>query len=158
MNSKTVYQTDAYGVFVGITSADESPLEPGVFLIPAGCVEVKPPKFDANTQLARFVEGKWLIEAIPAPEPEPEPEPPQPGPPSVVTMRQARLALLKAGLLEQVNTAIASLQGAEGEAARIEWEYSQEIWRNRPFVILLGDTLGLSAKQIDDLFIEAATL
>lgn len=78
--------------------------------------------------------------------------------PEYVTMRQARLALLKAGLLDQVNSALNTLQGAEGEAARIEWEYSQEVWRNRPFVIQLGDTLGLTPEQIDDLFIKAATL
>lgn len=78
--------------------------------------------------------------------------------PKSVTIRQARLALLKSGLLDQVNAALNSLQGAEGEAARIEWEYSQEVWRNRPFVILLGEVLGLTSEQIDDLFIEAATL
>lgn len=43
--------------------------------------------------------------------------------------RQARLALLGAGLLAQVNTAVANMVGAEGDAARIEWEYAQEVRR-----------------------------
>lgn len=44
MLSITVYQTDHLGLYVGPTTADESPLEPGVFLIPGGCVEVAPPE------------------------------------------------------------------------------------------------------------------
>ncbi|MBB6158526.1 hypothetical protein HDC30_005784 [Pseudomonas sp. JAI115] len=41
--SKTVYQTNAQGLYVGQVEAEESPLEPGVFLIPAGCVQTPPP-------------------------------------------------------------------------------------------------------------------
>lgn len=41
--SKTVYQIDRAGLYSNETEADESPLEPGVFLIPAGCVEPAPP-------------------------------------------------------------------------------------------------------------------
>lgn len=44
MSSKTVYQTDHLGLYVGPATAYESPLEPGVFLIPGGCVEVAPPE------------------------------------------------------------------------------------------------------------------
>ena len=44
MNQITVYQTNYSGLFVGETLADESPLEPGVFAIPAGCVETAPPE------------------------------------------------------------------------------------------------------------------
>jgi hypothetical protein len=43
MNTKTVYQTNHLGIFVGPVTADESPLEPGVFLIPGGCVMTPPP-------------------------------------------------------------------------------------------------------------------
>lgn len=43
MTVKIVYQTDHLGIYVGETVADASPLEPGVWLIPARCVEVKPP-------------------------------------------------------------------------------------------------------------------
>ncbi len=44
MTIKIVFQVDERGVYVGEASADESPLEPGVWLIPAGCVTVAPPK------------------------------------------------------------------------------------------------------------------
>lgn len=73
----------------------------------------------------------------------------------IVTMRQARLALLGAGLLSTVNAAVAGMAGAQGEAARIEWEYSQEVQRDRGLVAALGSTLGLTDPQLDALFVAA---
>lgn len=78
--------------------------------------------------------------------------------PQAVTMRQARLALLGDGLLATVNSTIAAMAGAAGEAARIEWEFSNEVQRHQPLVLALGPTLGLSAAQLDALFIAAAAL
>ena len=72
-----------------------------------------------------------------------------------VTMRQARLALLGAGLLSTVNSSIAAMTGATGEAARIEWEYSQEVQRDRGLVASLGAALGLTEAQLDGLFAAA---
>ncbi|WP_039013064.1 hypothetical protein [Pseudomonas brassicacearum] len=43
MTDKLVYQTDHLGIFIGAVAAEESPLEPGVWMIPGGCVEVPPP-------------------------------------------------------------------------------------------------------------------
>jgi hypothetical protein len=43
MDGMTVYQTNAAGVYVGEALARESPLEPGVYLIPARAVTVAPP-------------------------------------------------------------------------------------------------------------------
>lgn len=78
--------------------------------------------------------------------------------PEVVTMRQARLALLQAGLLAQVNTAVANMPGAAGDTARIEWEFSSTVERNRPLVQSLIGALGLTESQLDDLFRLAAAL
>jgi len=44
METKTVYQTDNLGLYVGPTLADPSPLEQDVWLIPGGCVETPPPE------------------------------------------------------------------------------------------------------------------
>lgn len=44
MQTKIVSQLDATGYFVGETVAYESPLEPGVFLVPAGAIDRPPPK------------------------------------------------------------------------------------------------------------------
>lgn len=78
--------------------------------------------------------------------------------PSSVTMRQARIALLAAGLLDDVETAIAGLSSPTKERAQIEWEYSNEVQRNNGIVAQLGPLLGLSSAQIDALFIQAAAL
>lgn len=78
--------------------------------------------------------------------------------PQTVSMRQARLALLGAGRLDAVTAAIAAMTGPSGQAAQIEWEYSQEVWRNKALVLALGPTLGLSSEQLDDLFITASQI
>lgn len=78
--------------------------------------------------------------------------------PSKVTMRQARLALLGAGLLDDVETLLSSLEGPEGQAARIEWDYSSEVHRHKPFVQSLGSQLGLTEEQLDQLFITASQI
>ena len=88
----------------------------------------------------------------------PLPPPPPVPVPKEVTMRQARLALLGAGLLPSVTTAIAALPSPQKEAAAIEWEYSQTVERNRGFVLSIGTALGLTELQLDNLFTVAATL
>lgn len=86
---------------------------------------------------------------------------PPPAPPAVperVTMRQARIALSRAGLIAQVEQALAAMEGQAGEEARIEWDYSSEVHRNKPFVVQLGLAIGLSSEQMDQLFITAAEI
>ena len=75
--------------------------------------------------------------------------------PKVVTMRQARLALLQSGLLTAVETAI--VNGTD-EAMKIEWEYATEVRRDWASLITLTTELGLTSLQLDDLFILADTL
>ena len=71
---KQVYQLDHEGYFVGLTVADESPLEKGVYLLPAGAVDTTPPTVPEGKK-AKW-NGSWVYEDIPKPEPEPEPTPP----------------------------------------------------------------------------------
>jgi hypothetical protein len=78
--------------------------------------------------------------------------------PQVVSMRQARLALLAAGKLGQVQAAIDALPSPQKEVAALEWEYSQEVRRDWPFVAQLAPALGLSDADLDNLFIEAEKL
>lgn len=78
-------------------------------------------------------------------------------PPSV-TMRQARLELLGAGKLDLVQPAINALAEPQKSAAQIEWDYSNEVHRNEPFVQLMGAALGLDSAALDSLFIAAAKL
>ncbi|MEN6304152.1 MAG: hypothetical protein ABFD96_15580 [Armatimonadia bacterium] len=77
----------------------------------------------------------------------------------VVTMRQARRALLDAGLLDQVDAAIAAIADAtERRQAEIDWEYATTVERLWPWVQTLGAALELSEAQLDALFEQAATL
>ncbi len=75
--------------------------------------------------------------------------------PRIVTMRQARLALHAAGLLDGVAPAIASLPEPSRTAAEIEWEYAQEVRRESPLTALLGATLALDDAALDALFVQA---
>ncbi len=78
--------------------------------------------------------------------------------PTAVSMRQARLSLLEAGLLQAVNDAIAAMPGADGEAARIEWEYATEVRRDSPLVAALAGPLNLADADLNQLFISASGL
>ena len=76
-----------------------------------------------------------------------------------VTMRQARLALLRAGLLDDVDAAIAAIPDpVQRKAAEIEWEYAQTVDRNSPFTQQMAAGLTLTAEQLDALFTQAAGL
>ena len=89
------------------------------------------------------------------------PLPPEPAPPYVpasVTMRQARLALLGAGLLASVDAAIDGLPSPQKEAARIEWEYATEVQRVSGLVPMMGAALGLDDAALDALFVAAVAL
>jgi hypothetical protein len=78
--------------------------------------------------------------------------------PKSVTMRQACQALTIVGKLDDVNAALAAMQGLAGELARIEWEKSQVVERNRPLVLSMGAMLGMSTSDMDQLFIMAKGL
>jgi hypothetical protein len=89
------------------------------------------------------------------------PAPADPAPiivPQSVTMRQARLALLGAGMLPTVEAALDALSEPQRTAARIEWDYSNEVQRTHPFVQMLGGALGMTSGQLDNLFIQAGQL
>jgi hypothetical protein len=61
-----VYQAHPVsGDYVGEVVCDESPLEPGVYLVPAHCSPIKPPEFNPETHVCKFVgkieEGSWQV-------------------------------------------------------------------------------------------------
>jgi hypothetical protein len=70
---KQVIQLNEAKYFVGLAFADESPLEEGVFLLPAGCVDAPVPNIPEG-KMAKW-EGEWVYEDIPEPETIEEPEP-----------------------------------------------------------------------------------
>lgn len=69
---KKVIQLDADGYFVGFTTADKSPLEADVFLLPAGAIDTDAPTL-AEGKRAKWDDG-WVFEDIPQPDLEQEAE------------------------------------------------------------------------------------
>lgn len=78
--------------------------------------------------------------------------------PAVVTMRQARLALHAAGLLQSVEDAIEAMPEPERTEARIEWDYASEVRRDSVFTASIGAAIGLDGTPLNDLFTYAAQL
>ena len=96
-----------------------------------------------------LINGQWAEqwELVPAPVP------------WSVSMAQARIALKRAGLLSQVEAAIAAIpdEGAR-EEAELFWEYATEVQRTNSLIQSLGPLLGLSEEEIDMLFHVAKTI
>ena len=78
--------------------------------------------------------------------------------PKSITARQARLALLQIGKLDDVAAAISNLESPTKEQVQIEWEYATDIYRNNGFIDALGSALGLDKNALDDLFIAGKNL
>ncbi len=76
MADPIAYQTNKDGVFVGPVKRQKSPLEPGVFLVPAGAVVVEPPSFAAG-EMAVWDGAAWSVKPIPVPPAPPEMQAPE---------------------------------------------------------------------------------
>lgn len=107
MNTKQVIQLDAVGYFVSFTTADESPLEPGVFLLPGGALDVPAPSIPEGKR-AKWI-GEWVFEDIPQPEPGPEPGPIPPQPKQLTSLEFLDLFTEA----EQLATATAAMQSPQ---------------------------------------------
>jgi len=96
---------------------------------------------------------EWREGLVRLPDPPPEPPPPEPVP-QCVTALQARRALLAAGMLDQVEAAVAR----QPRAVQITWEYATEIYRDDPMLVEVAQGIGLNTSTLDDLFRAAAKL
>lgn len=160
MTTKIVSQINSIGVFVGASIAYESPLEPGVFLIPAGAVDAEPPAVPEGKR-ATWNGNGWTLEDLPVtpgvdPDPEKTPEEllAEWRNTAVVSRFQARAALLQSGLLEQVESIMTDPETPA--ITRLAWSDAQEFRRRSPTILALAPLLNLSDTQLDDLFRLAA--
>lgn len=71
-----------------------------------------------------------------------------------VTPRQIRQAIILKGsiTIEQIEMALNSLPEPQRSLAKIEWEYSIAFKRHNPLVIAVGQMLGWTNEQLDDLW------
>lgn len=74
--------------------------------------------------------------------------------PRVVSRRQALLALLAAGKLDQVEQHIQS----SPRAVQIAWEAAGTFERDNPLIIELASQIGFTSTQVDELFQQASLL
>jgi hypothetical protein len=165
---KQVTQLDAAGYFIGLTVADKSPLEPGVFLLPAGAIDQPAPTVPSG-QRARWQSDGWVFEPVPqaASESDALPAPQLSAAEALqqwrasysITMRQCRLHLLAEGKLGAVQAAIDALPEPQASAAKIEWEYSATVQRLSPLIAQFCPALGWDDPEtIDSHFVIAGQL
>lgn len=87
------------------------------------------------------------------------PVPVVPAVPVSVSMRQAKRALLNAGLLDAADLAIAGIADETARrAAQIDWTSATDVRRDWPLVAAIAQALSLTDAQIDALFVAAAAL
>lgn len=171
-----LFQTDLDGNYTGESLADEDPLEPGRFLIPAGCVEVPPPPIPFG-QKAVWQAGAWSLVTLTLGEANPSPTLP-PTPAQLLEVARAQAALdrgsfckaLKAGGImsaaEAVEAAkgnwpasfaqaLAAMSGIDPDDAQIDWAVAASVRRLHPLFLAIlawyAAATGLSAEKAEAL-------
>lgn len=179
---KIVYLFNEAGYYTGTYTAQESPMEPGVYIKPTLSTDVAP-TVTANFW-PKFTNGVWVnipdhrgivwdtFTGLQVEQTELGEVPSNltliPKPAGhyhwangtwvedyiipTLSMRQARLALLNMGLLTAVEAAITTTEN------KIWWEYSITVERSNPLVIAVLTALGKTSAEIDAMFISAATI
>jgi len=81
-----------------------------------------------------------------------------PSVPRTIANWRAKAVLEMAGLTSQVEAVLEDMEGPAGITARAAWNGNADFARNGATVIALSATLGLTPAQLDEMFIQAATL
>lgn len=102
------------------------------------------------------IDGGFAVVDPPKPEEPSEPEPVEPGPPLAVSAAQGGIALIRAGLMDDVQAAA----DAPDTPPEIKWAWSKAtVWeRNSPAFNYLADKAGITDAQKDALFVDAAQI
>lgn len=108
----------------------------GMVLLPSGCVEITDEEADAIRAAQLATSLRYV--------------PPQ------VTRFQARAALHQAGLLAQVEVAIA--EPDTDMMLKLAWQDAQTFKRDSQFISGMAKKLGLPDQKLDDLFISASQI
>lgn len=144
-------------IFLGTVGIQESPLEPGVWLLPPDTTDVIPPAAPAGKTLI-WLNNAWTLSDV-----DPSQLPNNPAEPiedvrqtMIVSRYQGRAALLNAGLLNDVEAYFSSTAATQLE--KLAWEDVTEFYRLSPLVIKMGQMLNQTDAQLDQLFTSAAMI
>ena len=73
--------------------------------------------------------------------------------PQSITPLQAKLQLLKLGLLDEVEALVTG-----DRTSQLYWEYASVIERDNEILLMMAEQLGLTSEQVDEMFIAASKL
>ena len=64
MSIKKVYSYNESGVYMGTSDAQESPLEPGVYLMPKNSTDIEPPQYKETEEFLLFKDNAWTVHKV----------------------------------------------------------------------------------------------
>lgn len=73
--------------------------------------------------------------------------------PQAITPLQAKLQLLKLGLLDEVEALVTG-----DRTSQLYWEYASVVERDNAVLLLMANSIGLTSEQVDEMFMEASKL
>lgn len=73
--------------------------------------------------------------------------------PQSITPLQAKLQLLKLGLLDEVEALVAG-----DRTSQLYWEYASVVERDNAVLLMMANSIGLTSEQVDEMFIAASKL
>lgn len=154
MADKIVYRYDPdTRILMSMETAQESPLEPGVWLWPPNVTEVVPPVPQPG-MFQVFIDGAWIYsQSNEVPDPANQEDPRSY---MVVSRFQALAAMYNAGLLDAAEAYFSN--GSTSAVEKLAWKNAASFYRLSPLVEATGVALGLTAEQLDQLFVNASTI
>lgn len=115
-------------------------------LVRKGWVEAPQPPYDPAAETCQWIDGAWVVAPIVVPVP------------AQVSMWALREAVMFAGEMPAIATALNGLTEPTRSIAWNRWEYKENIVRNSPIILQLQGLLGWSNDFVDGLYKHAEVI